>query len=73
MNSGIVIERFVGSYNQQVPSYSAIKLHGKRFSDLCRAGKEVPARSRVVTINDIQLVHFKPSFFPEVELVVFSF
>ena len=43
--------RFRGEIEQEIPAYSAVRIHGKRFYDLARAGKAVPRRVRKVRIH----------------------
>ena len=46
-----VLPRFTGPISQVPPSYSALKVDGKRAYDLARAGQEVVLASRNVTIH----------------------
>ena len=46
-----VLPRFTGPISQVPPSYSALKVDGKRAYDLARAGEEVVLASRNVTIH----------------------
>ena len=62
--------RFLGDITQTVPLYSAVKVGGRRLSDLVRSGENPLAKTRRVHINSIEIQSFKPSYFPEVELVV---
>jgi tRNA pseudouridine55 synthase len=47
------VTRFTGAYMQEPPVYSAIKIDGKRASDMARAGKNIVIQKREVTIHDI--------------------
>lgn len=60
--------RFVGTIQQAVPAYSAIKWQGSRLSDLARKGLPVISKSRPVRIDSIDVLDFSPSSFPEVTL-----
>lgn len=46
---------FIGEIEQVPPSYSAIKIDGKRAYALARAGKEPEMRPRIVTVHDFRL------------------
>ena len=51
-----VLSRFMGAIEQVPPSFSALKVDGKRAYDLARAGKEVVLATRQVTIHDLSIV-----------------
>lgn len=59
--------RFRGEIEQEVPAYSAVRIQGKRFYDLARAGKEVPRRVRRVKVHDLKVLELR---LPEVDLEV---
>ena len=59
--------RFRGEIQQKVPAYSAVRIQGRRFYDLARAGKPVPSRSRRVLIHELQVLDIR---LPEVDLKV---
>lgn len=50
------LRRFVGTYDQKPPVYSAIKVQGKRAYALARAGETVELASRKVHVTSIRLV-----------------
>lgn len=50
------IAGFVGEIEQIPPMYSAIKQNGKKLYELARAGIEVERKSRVVTVNSIDIL-----------------
>lgn len=50
------ISKFIGSYEQQPPVFSAIKVDGKRSYALARAGKEVKLKTRPVEVPSIKLI-----------------
>jgi len=58
---------FRGEIEQEVPAYSAVRVKGKRFYDLARAGKAVPRRVRKVRVHRLQLFEIR---LPEVDLEV---
>lgn len=49
-----VIESFKGTYNQEVPAYSAVKINGKRLYEYARENKEIELPKREVKIKDIR-------------------
>ena len=59
--------RFRGQIDQEVPAYSAVRIQGKRFYDLARAGQPVPRRVRRVTVHELKLLEIR---LPEVDLQV---
>lgn len=59
---------FVGEIKQIPPIYSAIKQNGKKLYELARQGKEVDIPSRKVEIFSINLVHWYPGKYPELDL-----
>ena len=55
------LTRFIGRIEQVPPSYSACKVDGKRAYDLARQGKEVELKAKVLVIDEIELMDFKPT------------
>ncbi len=53
------LNAFRGEITQTPPAYSAIKQHGQPLYKLARAGKEVTATPRQVTIDDITLLDWR--------------
>jgi tRNA pseudouridine55 synthase len=51
-----VLNSFVGTYNQEVPLYSAVKINGKKLYEYARNNQEVKLPSRDVTIKSIKLI-----------------
>src|SRR5687768_4043157 len=51
-----ILPRFTGTIDQIPPSFSALKVGGKRAYDLARAGEEVELSTRSVTVHRLQLV-----------------
>ena len=49
-----ILEHFTGEIDQVPPSYSALKVEGKRAYDLARAGEQVELESRRVTIHSLE-------------------
>lgn len=53
-----VLNSFVGTYNQEVPIYSAVKIGGKKLYEYAREGKNIELPKRMVEIKDIKLLEF---------------
>lgn len=53
------LNSFVGTYNQEVPIYSAVKINGKKLYEYAREGISVKLPKRMVQIKDIELIEFK--------------
>ena len=51
-----VLPRFLGEIAQVPPSFSALKVDGKRAYDLARAGKDVALASRKVRIRSLEIL-----------------
>ena len=62
-----VCVRFRGEIEQEVPAYSAVRVQGKRFYDLARAGQAVPRRVRKVRVHNLSVLEIR---LPEVDLEV---
>lgn len=60
-----VCARFRGEIEQEVPAYSAVRIQGKRFYYLARAGKAVPRRVRRVKVHELRVIALR---LPEVDL-----
>ncbi len=50
-----VLKKFVGKNLQQVPKYSAIKVHGRKLYEYARSGTEVELPVREIEIKSIKL------------------
>ncbi len=53
-----VLNSFVGTYDQEVPIYSAVKINGKKLYEYARDKKTVILPKRKVTIYKIELLDF---------------
>ena len=53
------LNHFKGSYFQEVPKYSAVKINGKRLYNYARSNEEIELPKREVNIYDIKLLDFK--------------
>lgn len=51
-----VLKSFIGSYNQEVPKYSAVKINGKKLYEYAREDKNVILPKRIVHIKSIGLL-----------------
>ncbi len=54
----LTLQKFIGEIYQTPPKYSGIKIHGKRASDLVRAGKNVQLKPRKIKIYNIELLSY---------------
>lgn len=52
------LQRFTGEVSQTPPSYSAIKINGRRAYKLARSGQAVEMPTRQVTIHSLELLHY---------------
>ena len=50
-----VVSSMKGTYNQEVPIYSAVKINGKKLYEYARNNEEIELPKRLVTIEDIKL------------------
>lgn len=48
------LPRFVGTFEQQLPAYSARKVQGVKFYELARRGEEVPEATKEVTVYQLE-------------------
>ena len=64
------MQRFIGTFAQQLPAYSARKVGGVKFYELARRGEEIPETTKEVTVgefarlgtlDDGRIIHFRPS------------
>lgn len=53
-----VIPHFVGEIAQVPPAYSAVKVDGKRAYDYARDGQEVELKSKLLVIDEIEVLDF---------------
>ena len=51
-----VLNSFIGTYEQEVPIYSAVKVDGKKLYEYARSGMEVVLPKKEVTIKEIELL-----------------
>jgi tRNA pseudouridine55 synthase len=55
-----ILYEFIGEIPQTPPIYSAIKVDGERAYDLARAGETVELKSRIVSIESLQIESHAP-------------
>lgn len=53
-----VLNSFVGTYLQEVPKYSAVKVNGKKMYEYARKKVDIKSPKRMVRINSIELLDF---------------
>src|ERR1035437_5756182 len=53
-----IIPQFLGEIQQVPPVYSAVKVDGKRAYDYARNGQEVELKSKLLVIDDIEILDF---------------
>jgi tRNA pseudouridine55 synthase len=75
--SGLTINRvkahlpqFQGTIAQIPPSYSAIQVGGKRLYELARSGEVVEAPVRMVQIDRLEILDWRPGEFAELDLAI---
>lgn len=64
------IPQFIGKIEQIPPSYSAIQVEGKRLYDLARQGEIVQAPVRTVEVFKIEILDWRDSDFPELDIAI---
>ena len=55
-----VIPQFLGEIQQVPPAYSAVKVDGKRAYEYARNGEEIELKSKLLVIDDIEIMDFTP-------------
>ncbi len=53
------LKKFITTYNQEVPKYSAVKVKGKKLYEYARKNEEVILPKKEVTIYDLKLLDYK--------------
>lgn len=64
------LQQFQGKIEQIPPRYSAIQIQGKRLYDLARAGENVEVPVRNVEIFQIDILDWRVSDFPEIDVAI---
>lgn len=57
------LEQFVGDIEQVPPTYSAVKVDGKRAYDLRRKGRDVELKPKSIRIDSIEILEFDEELF----------
>ena len=57
------LQKFVTTYEQEVPIYSAVKVNGKKLYEYARSGEDVVLPKKKVTIKKIELLDFENNKF----------
>lgn len=57
----VALKRFVGRIEQVPPAFSACKVDGKRAYLMARKGKEVELKPKILVIDAIELLDYKPT------------
>ena len=55
-----VLPRFTGCIEQVPPTFSAVKVDGKRAFKMARRGEEVELKPKVLVVDEIELLDFRP-------------
>lgn len=64
------LQQFRGVIQQVPPNYSAIQVRGKRLYDLARTGQTIAVPPRPVEIFSIEVLEWRPSDFPELDVAI---
>lgn len=56
-----VLNDFTGRIEQTPPSFSACKIDGRRAYKMARNGEEVKLKPKILVIDEIELLEFKPT------------
>lgn len=51
-----ILKSFIGTYNQEVPAFSAVKINGKKLYEYAREGIDIELPKRDVKIKSIKLI-----------------
>lgn len=54
------LKGFLGRIEQIPPSFSAIKVNGKRAYEMARKGREVELKPKILVIDEIELLEYSP-------------
>lgn len=52
-----ILPYFLGQIEQVPPAFSACKINGKKAYELARAGEEVELKTKILVIDDIEILH----------------
>lgn len=57
------LKSFIGTYNQEVPAYSAVKVNGKKLYEYARSGEKIDLPKRSVDIKSIELLESSTDYY----------
>jgi tRNA pseudouridine55 synthase len=63
----VALDHFKGTFDQTPPSFSAIRVRGKRAYQMARTGRKLDLKSRQVTIYEIKVIGYRP---PSLKLAI---
>ena len=55
------IKKFIGTYEQKIPNFSAHKKEGKNFYELARNNEDIEDRYKQVSVNSLKILYSNPS------------
>ena len=55
------IKKFIGTYQQKIPNFSAHKKEGKNFYELARNNEEMEDRYKQVSVSSLKVLYSNPS------------
>ena len=55
------IKKFIGTYQQKIPNFSAHKKEGKNFYELARNNEDVDDRYKQVSVSSLKVLYSNPS------------
>ncbi len=55
----LILKDFMGELDQVPPSYSAVKVGGKRAYEFARQGKDLELKAKKLVISDIEILNFE--------------
>ncbi len=55
------IKKFIGTYQQKIPNFSAHKKEGKNFYQLARNNEEIEERYKQVSVSSLKILYSNPS------------
>ena len=55
------IKKFIGTYQQKIPNFSAHKKEGKNFYELARNNEDIEDRYKQVSVSSLKILYSNPS------------
>ncbi|GAB4216054.1 MAG: tRNA pseudouridine(55) synthase TruB [Synechococcales cyanobacterium] len=65
-----VLPQFVGNIWQRPPDFSAIRQQGQRLYEKARQGEVITVDPRLVRVEQIEVLDWRPGLFPELDLAI---